>query len=282
MMTSLFTASVCVASAVLAAAVAAPAAAPERLAIFYGIPSLVNGAGGDVPRAAQAFAEYDVVVLGDGLEFDDVVPSRKPAGAGPVEYQRTKEIIRRLAAAPRRTAVFGYVDLGRSQQLTLDEIKARVDRWRAMGAAGIFFDEAGADFGVDRARQNAAVDATHDAGLRAVLNAFNPDDVFVAGPDRIKPRLRTGDAYLLESFAVRDGRADDPRGWNDRTRRAIAGTSATGAALWATTTMQGAYEPALMQHAWRAAMDAGIHAFAWGEPSFGSADSRLPFRPRPR
>ena len=55
--------------------------------------------------------------------------------------------------------------------------------------------------------------------------------------------MRAGDAYLLESFAVRNGRADDPRGWNERTRRAVAGTSATGAALWATTTMQARMNP---------------------------------------
>jgi hypothetical protein len=254
---------------------------PQRLAIYYGIPSLVNGVSGDVARASAVFAEYDVVVFGDGLEFDDVVPTRKPAGAGPVEYSRTKAIVARLAASPRRTAVFGYVDLGRSQQLSIEEIKTRVSRWKALGASGIFFDEAGADFGVDRARQNAAVDAAHAFGLRVVLNAFNPDDVFLTA-NGVKPRLTAGDAYLLESFAVRNGLAEDPRGWNDRLARAKRGAAATGAAIWATTTTNGPFVPDLMTHAWRAAVAAGVDAFSWGEPSFGSVDSRLPFRLRPR
>ena len=99
--------SACVLSATVLAG--APPPTPQRLAIFYGIPSLVNGAGGDVGRAAAVFAEYDLVVLGDGLEFEDVVRARKPAGAGAVEYRRTKEIMARLAASPRATAVFGYV-----------------------------------------------------------------------------------------------------------------------------------------------------------------------------
>ena len=59
---------------------------PKRLAIYYGIPSLVNGAQGDTARAAAVFAEYDLAVFGDGLEFPDVVPQRTPAGAGPVEH----------------------------------------------------------------------------------------------------------------------------------------------------------------------------------------------------
>ena len=272
--------SACVLSATVLAG--APPPTPQRLAIFYGIPSLVNGAGGDVGRAAAVFAEYDLVVLGDGLEFEDVVRARKPAGAGPVEYRRTKEIMARLAASPRATAVFGYVDLGRSQQLSMEEISTRVMRWKAMGAAGIFYDEAGSDFGVDRARQNAAVDATHQAGLRVVLNAFNPDDVFATNDAGGRPRLRPGDAYLLESFAVRNGVAEDPRGWNDRLARAKRGAQATGAGIWATTTGAGPYTPDLMVHAWRAAVQAGLDAFSWGEPSFSSADSRLPFRPRPQ
>jgi hypothetical protein len=280
MMTLLFTVSVCaISAAVLTTAVAAE---PRRLAIYYGVPSLVNGAGGDVARAVAAFAEYDVVVFGDGLEFDDVVPSRKPAGAGPVEHQRTKQIIAQLAGSSRRTAVFGYVDLGRSQQLALDDIQERIWRWQSMGVSGIFFDEAGADFGVDRLRQNAAVDAAHAAGLRVALNAFNPDDVFRTEAGGLRPRIGAGDAYLLESFAVRNGRIEDPGVWRERVHKAFTGTTKSGAALWATTTTTEGYEAALMDHAWHAAKQAGVQAFAWGEPSFGSVDSRLPFRPRPR
>jgi hypothetical protein len=280
MMTLLSTASVCLISAAVLAAALAPE--PRRLAIYYGIPGLVNGAGGDVARAAAAFADYDVVVFGDGLEFDDVVPERKPAGPGLLEHQRTKDIITRLAGSPRQTLVFGYVDLGRSQQLPLDEIRARCLRWKALGAAGIFFDEAGADFGVDRARQNAAADAAHAAGLRVVLNAFDPDDVFRTAPGAARPRLTAGDAYLLESFAVRNGVMENPATGRERIRKAFTGASATGTAVWATTTTQGAFETALMDYAWRAAKESRIEAFGWGEPSFSSGDSRLPFRRRPR
>jgi hypothetical protein len=201
---------------------------------------------------------------------------------GPLEHERTRDLIARLAGLPRRTAVFGYIKLGRPQQLSLHEIRSRIGRWASMGAAGVLFDAAGADFGVDRARQNAAVDAAHAAGLRAALNASNPDDVFRTGADRLRPRLGPGDAYLLEAFAVRAGRIEDPRVWRERVHKAWTGAIATGAALWATTTTQADYDASLMEHAWHAAKQAGVDAFGWGEPFFAGPDSRLPFRPRPQ
>src|SRR5436190_6871477 len=48
--------------------VAAATLPPQRLAIYYGYPSLVDGARGDIARVAAVFGEYDVVVFGDGLE----------------------------------------------------------------------------------------------------------------------------------------------------------------------------------------------------------------------
>ena len=41
---------------------------PDKLAIYYGWPSAVNGAGGDINVAAAVFDDYDQVVFGAGLE----------------------------------------------------------------------------------------------------------------------------------------------------------------------------------------------------------------------
>jgi len=41
---------------------------PQKLAIYYGYPSLVNGAAGNLAAATAHFAAFDLVVLGD---FDD-------------------------------------------------------------------------------------------------------------------------------------------------------------------------------------------------------------------
>ena len=261
---------------------AAGALAPRRLAIFYGIPSLVNGARGDLARAAAVFAEYDTVVFGDGLELPDVVPGRSPVGAGPVERRHTAAIIRSLADLGRRPAVFGYVDLGRSQNLSQREIERRIGLWREMGAHGIFFDEAGYDFDVTRERQNAAVDAVHKAGMRVFVNAFNPDDVFL--PSKGVPHhLKSGDAYLLESFAIRNGKPDIGAAWAARTARALEHARRDNVAVHAVTTTDArtASSPELIACAWWLAVAFGVDAFGWGEPSFSGPDSALPWRPRP-
>jgi hypothetical protein len=45
--------------------------APVRtLAVFYGWPSAINDARGDIGAATREFAGYDAVILGAGLEKD--------------------------------------------------------------------------------------------------------------------------------------------------------------------------------------------------------------------
>jgi hypothetical protein len=255
---------------------------PRRLAIYYGIPSLVNGAQGDTARAAAVFGEYDVVVFGDGLEFPDVVPGRTPGGAGPVERRNTAAIIRLLSGAARKPIVYGYIDLGNSQNLSQLEIERRIGLWREMGAGGIFFDEAGYDFGISRGRQNAAVDAVHAAGLRVFMNAFNPDDVFLPS-DGVRHRLRAGDAFLLESFVIRNGTPDTSPGWSARAARAADYAQRAQVEVHATTTADARTEfsPDSLAYAWWAALAYGLDGFGWGEPSFSGPTSTLPWRPRP-
>jgi hypothetical protein len=262
-------------------ATAAGKLGPRRLAIYYGIPSLVNGAQGDTARAAAVFGEYDLVVFGDGLEFPDVVPQRTPPGPGAVEHRKTAEIIRLLSATGRAPIVYGYIDLGGSQKLSQREIERRIALWRQIGTGGIFFDEAGYDFGVTRARQNAAVAAVHAAGMRVFMNAFNPDDVFLPSAGQAH-RLEAGDAFLLESFVVRNGR-DADSGWIGRAARAIEYARRLRIQVHATTTMEAGmdFSPGALDYAWWAALAHGLDGFSWGEPSFGGPTSMLPWRPRP-
>jgi len=273
----------------------APAAtrlAPARLAIYYGYPSLVNGASGDVERAAATFADYDAIVFGDGLEFADVQPRRTPAGPGPDEHRRTRAIIERLRAQSPSRRVYGYVDLGNTQKLPIAEIQNRVRLWSAMGAAGIFLDEAGFDFGVTRERQNAVIDFIHDLGLSAFVNAFNPDDVFTAAPVALNgagggnptglpTRLGERDAFLLESFQVRLG---EPEAWPTFAARAAAAVAHRvrfQTRLYAVTTTTDRTEKMSSQlypYAWWSAALWGLDGFGWGEPDFSGVTSKLPAR----
>jgi hypothetical protein len=55
---------------------------------------------------------------------------------------------------------------------------------------GIFWDDAGFDYGVTRQRQSGMIDYCHSLGM----NAWNPDDV-LSGENI---RMNSDDIYLLE------------------------------------------------------------------------------------
>lgn len=284
--------SIAVAPPLLPAPAADSALAPAALAIYYGYPSLVNGADGDVELAAAVFAAYGVVVFGDGLQFGDVDPKRQPAGAGPHEHRRTRAIIERLRATAPAMEIYGYIDLGNSQRLSMGELQQRSRLWAEMGVTGIFLDEAGYEFGVTRARQNVMVDFIHSLGLTAFLNAFDPDDVFGSAPVPLNvagggnrsgtpPRLNAKDAYLLESFQVRLGQVESWPAWSARTAKAVRYRDRYGTRIFAVTTTTSETEAPVAQlfrYAWWSAALWGLDGFGWGEPDFSGASSRLPDR----
>jgi hypothetical protein len=264
-------------------------AAPARLAIYYGIPSLVNGAGGDIERAARAFAEYEVVVFGDGLEYDR--PRVEGPSAGPVEHGRTRAIVKRLAATRPAVQVFGYLPLGDTQRLSWGSLADGVRRWLDMGIHGIFLDEAGYDFGVTRVRQTEVIDLIHSAGLRVFANAFDPDDVLASevvpanargggNPGGLPSRLGPGDLLLLESFLVRIGELEHVDSWFERSRKAAAHSRRTGVGVMTVTTASPdrRFNAALCELAWWGTVLWGFDGFGWGEPHFAAPSSRMPLR----
>jgi hypothetical protein len=271
-----------------------PLSLPARLAIYYGYPSLVNGAAGDLRQAAAVFARYDVVVFGDGLELGESGGGRDRERRGRTEHDSAGDIIRLVHESGGRTAFYGYVDLGSSQHLALTDLRHRIELWAAMGVKGIFLDEAGFDFGVTRARQNDIVQHIHTLGLSAFLNAYNVDDLFSdatvplnnaggGNPEGARPLLGPDDLFLLESFQIANGRFEAGLLWAKRAERAVTHRNAFHTRVFAVTTASAA-EPstaAQLQYAWWSAFLWELDGFGVGEPHFSSHDSLLPWRARP-
>ena len=276
-------------SALLLVGGSSPSPSPSRLAIYYGYPSLVNGAQGELALAVSQFSEYDLLVLGDGLEFDQSTSGH----AGPEEHAFTARLIRQLRLAPRRRPdVYGYVDLGRTQHLTASELTDRIDRWSRMGVQGVFLDEAGYDFGVTRERQNAAVTAAHARGLRACLNGFQPGDILetsvtplnaVGGgnPRGLPPVVSARDAVLLEAFAAREGVPEPHAALTARTQAALHGRKQFGTRVFAVATSGPGDDATLAKYGWWTAAAFGIDAYGWSMPQYSAVSSRLPWVPRP-
>jgi len=235
------------------AAAQPPETAP--VAIYYGYPSLVNGARGDLSQAAAIFNQYQIVVLGDGLEF----PSH-------ADHTSVERLISRLS----KTTIFGYVCIGSSQNLSAKEVQERVMAWRRTGAKGIFLDEAGRDFGVERSRLEQIIDFIHGQRLSVFVNAFDPDDVFADGS-----HLGSNDLYLIESFVVRMGELDKSILMNARIKKAIRYRSLFKVGLVGVTTTNSGFMPSLYDEACRSARRVELNGFGWGEPWFSSKSNTL-------
>jgi len=177
---------------------------PKQLCIYYGWPSLVNGSRGNVARAIAEFEKCDITVLGDEIEH-----------ATHGDHSAAESIINALRQAGKE--VFGYVDLGvATQNLPVSTIQAYADEWRAMGVSGIFLDDAGYDYEVTRARQNAVVDYIHGSDMKVFMNAWEVDDALSDTDESGQwnpSHLAMGDIYLAEDWLVSGGKYQPLRDW---------------------------------------------------------------------
>lgn len=170
---------------------------PYRLTVYYGTPAGVNGLW-DSAAAGQLFSNSDLIVFGDGLE----IPTEP-------NYATTTATLSTIKSYNPIAVIFGYIDLGvTTQNLSLTQIQTKVDQWITAGATGIFFDDAGYDFQVSRARMNSAIDYVHGKNLPTMINAWISDDVFAStvnatyNPTGVATSLSVNDYYLLESWIV--------------------------------------------------------------------------------
>jgi len=258
---------------------AAPATAlspPGELLVYYGWPSHINGAAGPAAAAAE-FGRYDYVVLGAGAE-DPNYP----------DHANTAVML--ADPAMQGTFVFGYVNLGMTNgALSLDDVRARITGWDAIGADAVLLDAFGYDFGVTRERQNAAVEHAHSLGMPVLANAWFPADVFGAAvdpdhnPEGLPGLVGAGDFYLSESYRVMDGQYTPDGLWRPKAEELAAYQARIGFSILSVTTNSpaDAYSEEMFFTAWNSAAADGHLAIGWGEHLFSADDNLAPYRARP-
>ena len=246
----------------------------QRLGIYYGWPSAFDGAA-SVEQAVAGLGIYQVVVLGAGLQ---------QPGHG--DHANTRAVVRALG--DRGAQVYGYVPLGSATGLDLATIEQQVKAWRAVGVAGIFYDEAGYDFGNTRARQNAAFAAAHAKKLRVFANAFAPDDLFARerspqNPGGAGTRLRAGDSYLYESFGLIRGQPEEEGFRRSKVAR-LEAARALGLQILGVTTSPSAgfFDGPAWERVIGLARSCRLHGLGWGEYHFAAGDNVMPPRPWPQ
>ena len=171
-----------------------PITPQQKLAIYYGWPSVVNGAAGNITTATNTFAQFDILVFGAGLE-------ETTHG----DHANTVAIINNLNELGGKK-VFGYVNLGCTPNPDTTAIKQKINKWSGMNVYGVFLDCAGFDYiGVTRTIQNDVTDYAHGKGLKVFMNAWNPDQI---GGDLNEngvyqpTHVGAGDWYLAESWLI--------------------------------------------------------------------------------
>jgi hypothetical protein len=198
---------------------------PQSLAVYYGWPSAVHSEQSPHLSPAEIFLQYDVVVLGGGL-------------ADPSHPEHENAIVLMNLLRNQGIVVFGYVDMGvstRPYPPTIEDLRKEVGQWKAMGAVGIFWDDVGREFAPMltqeeyQRRVDSLITYTHGEGLRAFLNIWNPQDLFLPPSlhdnDGNESELRKdvpvgeGDIILAESWLVSNDTFIDPDMWYHQAER---------------------------------------------------------------
>lgn len=188
-------------------------------AVYYGWPSFVNGADGDVEKAVTAFNGYDPVVFGDDTATQAGDPLAAPIMTG---------------IAARGAAPYGYISIGVSHgepNHSPGELRTRLESWCRLGAQGALLDCAGRDYGVSRARFNSVAQYAHSLGLWVLANAWDPDDI-LAGSSTLGP----GDGYMGENDVLSDGEFRSPATYQPKLAKMTSYKTSLGISLYETAT----------------------------------------------
>ena len=205
--------------------------APSNLLIYYGYPNSFNSGSNAWynEKVAQDMAKYDLIVLGTGVE----APTHP-------DYANTQIIIPRIKALNPSALIFGYVN-GAD---ILATVQTNVNNWNTLGVHGIFFDQAGYDYGTtatnSRTAMNTKIDYVHGMTYAKLcfMNCWNMDHIIGTTNDASYPnstwnsgavasKLTYNDWYLLESFIVNTGaysgdHMESASDWKYRGDKAIA------------------------------------------------------------
>lgn len=233
--------------------------ASRPLAIYYGWPSDVNGAKGNVQKAVAAFAGYGIVVFGDGNVMPGGDTNAKAILAGVTAEGGTP---------------YGYVTVGVTDgepNYSVAAIEGYINAWHALGAHGMFLDCAGADYGVSRARFDTVVTYAHSLGMMVMANAWNPADV-LSGPTTMGP----GDSYLGENDVLNDGKLLSAKTYAPKLAAMAAYKKALGISLYETgTTTSFGNAGQLTAQVEKILAPYGISSFQLTDPMYSSRNNVL-------
>ena len=260
---------------------------PKNLLIYYGWLNSFNSAKNAWANeaVAQDLAKYDVLVFGDGIQ--------DPYHG---DYANTTVIISRVKVLNPDALIFGYVTTNQDYSV----LTPKVHQWDTLQVHGIFFDEAGYDYGKTRTEFNQRVDYVHGMTYArlCIANAWNSDHVLgtvndsnfpnsTYNPSSVASSLNSSDFILLESFPVNTGAYvegyESASDWKIRGEKSVSlfnqfGVNFISSSVIDNNSVDGG---SLCAFAYTSAIMFGIKYFGTSDTSYGSNSAAVRFWARP-
>jgi hypothetical protein len=261
-------------------AICTPNKTIKHFAVYYGYPNSLNSTTNSWSNGLviSDLSRYESVLFGAGLE-----------AAAHADHANTIAIIAGLTS----TKSYGYIDIGNTLNKSIATIQTSIDNWAAMsGIYGIFLDEFGMDFKVGgttdaayRIRQKTILDYVHSKGLKAFMNAWDPDDVFIKEPTN-PLTINSGDRYLYESYYLSSAARDTFANYRAKIAKLTAAKIAHPGleTMAVNTTSANTFTQGLFDTMALGAIADGIDGIAWGEANFSASapmNAVMPFRTLP-
>lgn len=173
--------------------------------LYYGTPRAFSP-NRSIEDSATLFAKHDLVVWGDFYH--------SPLHS---DYANTMAVAKSMLKKNPDIGFYGYVPIGlhpdwEDSNLPMEELKARVLEWKALGATGVFADEFGFDYYITRERQNEFVNFVHEQGMNVIANSWRIEyvfstknmildwmDNFEGNPNLMPPAMGENDYYMYEN-----------------------------------------------------------------------------------
>lgn len=148
---------------------------------------------------AQNLLKYNIIVLGDGI-------------ADPLhgDFSNTVYILNKIKSIDNKSKIFAYVTANQD----FSSFCNKVDMLSNINIDGVFLDECGYDFGLNRSSFNQRIGYVKTKQYRnCFVNAWNIDHVIgleddinfpnsIFNPDSLESDLEIGDWYLAESYVI--------------------------------------------------------------------------------
>lgn len=158
----------------------------EKTCFYFGTPATIGGST-SINEAVEIYKNYDIIVFGKNYQE-----------TGNANYSSTAQLINAIRASYPYIKIFGAIDVGASagtDNLSIAQINAKIELWKNLKIYGIYLDNFGYDYSVNRTRQNDIINKCRTLELQVFVNSTL--DSYIYSKENIVVNSFNGNQSLL-------------------------------------------------------------------------------------